>query len=687
MDNIIYDKFLNAANYGASGSIFETIAETTAGSNAVAVEDVGDFAVGQEVLLTRGYQRHVSEVIFDRKDTSPINRRPWKHGKPLEGRVELLGNADEEWVTYIIDFDPKTPDLLRWTKDYGRNWNENIRVTDEPIDLDGKVSVKVTDFAEREWGATAVIVSSSRLVAKIEGIEGNKIYLSETANESVTCTMRHSDSAAIQRAIDAAIAEGKGVFLPNGRYRLTSALDITGFESFSFEGESGFGTILDNSLGTVGIEKSAGSCFAVDGGKEFTLRNVFMIGGAGFADRDQYGNLAVKGGSSVFGFYFNKSNATYVRNTERVYIENCHARRMSAECFYAISDKRLPPAPEPDKYNKSIIYFRCTVEDCARNAFNTATQGENTSLLHCRVRDVGNGAFEGASRFSRIEGCYFRNTGPLAFGNSRTRGEFHELLPTGQVVISGNHFEGGCLPGTAMVRVGAGATQVIITGNNFINFNSNAIETYGEGTIYDLPSENTLISSNIFDMTASECESRERYAIKISNNFATVADNQICVRGERDDKVVGIRISDDVTRVQMHDNTFASIGTGIRSESVYGKVGIVVSDREFYRAEYSRITKAPKPMLLRRRSHSYRGWTLRWLADGSESVIESFDAETFIFKLKEPRELKSGDEFMIYTTVSAPWNIHDNIFDDCGTPMDLDTEVGARAIVRDNIIN
>ena len=77
----------------------------------------------------------------------------------------------------------------------------------------------------------------------------------------------------------------------------------------------------------------------------------------------------------------------------------------------------------------------------------------------------------------------------------------------------------------------------------------------------------------------------------------------------------------------------------------------------------------------------------RWLADGSESIIESFDAETFIFKLREARELKTGDEFMIYTTVSAPWNIHDNIFDDCGRAMNLDTDVGARAIVRDNIIN
>lgn len=687
MKNKAFEKFLNAKDFGASGSLFETRAVTVAGSNVITVEDVGDFAVGQEVLLNRGFQRHVCEVFMDRKDTSPVNRRPWKFGHKLEGRLELFGTADEEWAIYVLDFDPTTPNILRWTKDLSRTWHENVPITEEPIDLDGKISVKVNDFPERAWGATAIVVFSSRLIATIERIEGNKLYLSEVANESVSCDMRHSDSRAIQNAIDAAIAEGKGVFLPNGRYRLTSTLYIRDFTSFTFEGESGYGTILDNSLGAVGVEKADGSCFAVEGGKEFTLRNLFMIGGGGFAETDQYGNLPVKGGSSVFGFYFNKSNATYINSTERVYIENCHARRMSAECFYAITNgKRFPPAPEPEEYNKSIIYYRCTVEDCARNAFNTATQCENTSLLHCRIRDVGNAAFEGASRFSRIEGCYFRNTGPLAFGNSRSRGEFHENLPTGQVVISGNHFESGCLPGTALIRVGAAAAQVIITGNNFINANSNVIETYGEGTVYDLPSENTLITSNIFDMTASEGESRERYAIRITNNFATVADNHFCVRGAQDDKVIGIKISDDATRIKIHDNTFAGIGTGIRSERVYGSVGLVESDTVFYRTEVNEVRFPQKPMLLRRRSHGYRDWTIRWLADGSESTIESFDAETFAFKLKEGREMKIGDKFMIYSKVSLPWTIHDNVFDDCAEAMNLDTEVGARAILRDNLI-
>jgi len=237
-----------------------------------------------------------------------------------------------------------------------------------------------------------------------------------------------------------------------------------------------------------------------------------------------------------------------------------------------------------------------------------------------------------------------------------------------------------------MIRVGAAAAQVIITGNSFINFNSNAIHSFGEGGVVDLPSENVIISSNAFDMTATENESESRCAIRITNNFVTVADNQIYIRGERDEKVSGIEISDDVTRVQIHDNTIAGCGKGISSERVYGKVGLVVSDKVFYREE-GRQGEETKPMLLRRRSHGYRGWKLRWTNDGSESVIDYFDAETLTFNLKEGRTLNTGDEFMIYSDVSAPWNIHDNIIDDCDVSIDLDTEVGRTAAVRNNIIH
>ena len=187
-------------------------------------------------------------------------------------------------------------------------------------------------------------------------------------------------------------------------------------------------------------------------------------------------------------------------------------------------------------------------------------------------------------------------------------------------------------------------------------------------------------------MTATENESKERFIINVSNNFVTIADNQMYVRGERDENVTGIRISDDVTRVQIHDNTMAGLGTGIKSLRVFGKVDIVLDGKRFYREE-PRQSRPTKPMLLRRRSHGYRGWRLRWLSDNTESVIDNFDGESLVFTLLDEREMKSGEEFMIYSTVSAPWNIHDNLFDDCKFPTELDTEVGRRALLRNNVIS
>lgn len=679
-------KLLNAKDFGASGSIFEAVATTVSGSRRIDVDNIGDFSVGDEVILNNGYSHHVCEMFMDRRDNSPINPRPWQHGASLENRVELRGTPSDEWVAYFIDLYPEEPNVFRWTKDYGRTWHESIPITEGWIDLDGDVEVKIGNFAEREWGCTAIIVCSTRLVATIERIDGNSLYLSKEANLDSKCVIRHSDTAAIQRAIDAALKEKKGVFLPNGRYRLTSSLVIKDAEGFTFEGESGVNTILDNSLGAVGAETYVGSCLYVERGKEVNIKNLFMIGCAGFEERDQCTNLRPKGGDSVWGFYFHKSNATCVIDTERVYIENCHARRMSGECFYAVGHRRTPPDPDPEFYTKSITYMRCSVEDCARNAFNTAIQSERTSLLYCRIKDVGGCAWEGASRFTNIEGCYFRNAGSIGIGNSRRRNIFHEYLTCGQHHISGNFFESGCSYSKAMIRVGAAAAQVIITGNSFINFNSNAIQSFGEGGVVDLPSENVIISSNAFDMTATENESESRCAIRITNNFVTVADNQIYVRGECDKNVNGIEISDDVTRLQIHDNTIAGCGKAIVSEKVIGKVGRVADEKTFYREE-GRQGDETKPMLLRRRSHLYRGWTLEWLKDGSKSEIDFFDAEKLTFNLKEPKTIEVGDEFMIYSDVSAPWNIHDNIIDDCETPLALDTEARKCAILRNNIIH
>ena len=98
-----------------------------------------------------------------------------------------------------------------------------------------------------------------------------------------------------------------------------------------------------------------------------------------------------------------KCNAMKIRNTRRVYVENCHARKMSAECFYSGGTSRTLHS-EPEQYTTSITYIRCSVEDCARNAFNNNDFAENTHIIDCRIRDVGGCAWEGASRFVQMRG-------------------------------------------------------------------------------------------------------------------------------------------------------------------------------------------------------------------------------------------------------------------------------------------
>ncbi len=683
-------KFLNARDFGALGSDYETVVVATAGSNAFVVDDIGDFKVGEEVLIVGCNPHFAAKEIFNRRDPSPVNPRPFRHHMPFENRVEVEGATSENWVVYMIDIAPDRPGYFRWTKDFCKTWSEEIEIVDgEFAELDGDIRVKINEFEERQYGCTAVAIASARMTALIEKIEGNTVYLSKSATASGKFVVQHSDTYHIQQAINAALKEKKSVYLPNGKYRLTSSLYIENATSFTFEGESGVDTILVNELGHLGIERPEGSCFIIRGGTEVNVKNVFMTGNVGCDERYKSGPQPVRGASSLWGFYLNKSNATYVHNTERVYIENCHARRMSAECFYAQSSWRKAEE-EPEEYGRQITYMRCSVEDCARNAFNNNDLAECTSILYCRIKNVAGNSWEGASRFVKIIGCYIRDAGCLAFGNVRWRSPENEKLCTGQHIVSDNYFEGTCIYDQSMIRVGSAATQVIIKNNVFINFKSPAVEVFGEGGKNDIPSENVIVTGNSFDLSAIAGPSEPRYAVRVTTSFVTVSDNQIFVRGDRDDNVTGIIVSDDAERVVIHDNTIVGAGVGIKTEIVEGEVGYVVDDRTFYREEklstsYTGVGIIPcKPMLLRHRSHRYHGWNIVW-ADGTESEILDFDPAKLTFTLKEARELKTGDSFKIYRPAGVKWSIHHNMIDNCTTPESLDS-FGGRMTKMDNII-
>lgn len=682
MNNI----YLNARDFGAWGSEFKTAAYSTEGSDSFKLDSIGDLKVGDEVIVIGADPHFVDKTLFERKDMKVKNRRPWTHNQPLLDRVLLEGydGTEGEFVTYFIDMCPEEPDTFRWSNDYGLNWHEGVKITNDWITLEGNIRIRINDFKEREWGCTATFACSSRMIATVKSIDGDTVTLSSAATITARCELMHSDSGALQRAIDAAIKEKKNLYLPSGKYRLTKTLSIINPDGLTILGESETATILDNSLGDVGIERLAGSCFYVEGGNALTLKNLFMVGCYGFDERARGANLFCKGGTAVYGFYFRKSNATCFKNTKNILVENCHARKMSAECFYSMGAARELAEPA-DNYTRSITYLRCSVEDCARNAFNNNDKAEGTSLLYCRIKDVGNAAWEGASRFVKIHGCYISNAGCIAIGNVRRRSDTITRLGTAQHVITDNYFEGKTsAPVYPMIKVGSFATQVIIKGNIFVNFNSKAIDVNGNNQSVDTPPENIIISGNSIDLTAIDEESKERYGIRITSNYVTASDNHIYVRGECDENVTGIIVSDDVTRLNIHDNTISGCKVGIVSEKVAGVVGDVMSDTVFYRKEGLSST-ASKPMLLRTDSHRYRGWKLRWLSDGTESEIADFDPTALTFTLREPRKMLEGDEFYIYSNVSLPWFIHHNLIDNCKAPISIESFAKDNSIIRDNV--
>ncbi len=628
--------YLNAKDFGATGSIFETVGKATAGSNRIEVEDIGDFAVGQQLKMSGCMPRCDSLWIVGPRPIHANRRR-------IEGEVELRGwNASNgDHVSYFLDVDPLNPTVFRWTDDQGRTWHNDEPLDREWHELSGGLEVRFNDY---DWsqGWVVTIVMRASMVAQITAIEGNVLTVDKTVQRTCRDRIVHSDTLALQKAIDTALAEGADLWIPEGHYRLSDSLVVQDARSLTIRGASPERTVLDIGLGGIGIEQEGGSCIVLKGGEEVKIYDLGFRGAVGYDRRDQAGHMKTLGASGVWGFYFMKCNAMSIWSTRRVYVENCHARKMSAECFYSSSAFRTPEE-EPAQYSTSITYVRCSVEDCARNAFNNNDKAENTHLIDCRIRDVGGCTWEGASRFVQMRGCYVRNAGTVAMGNIRSRDMMYEVLGSGQHVIVDNTFESCCPYGLAMLSVGAGASQVIIKGNNFVNFNSNGITVSGLTGVKDLPPQNVVISGNTFDMTAEEEPSKKRYAIDISVQDVTVADNQI-YSTVQDDLITAIQLREDAQGIIIHDNLVRGCGTFIEEMPARGGVGPVIDDRSFYREQHS--FEACNPTVLRHRSHRYRGWLVFW-DNGEQSVMEDFDPETSIFTLREPRNIQTGEKFTL----------------------------------------
>ncbi len=658
--------WLNVRDAGASGSAFETTATTADGSKQITVADPGDFKVGQEVTVSKCNVQYTSRLLWGPKAVYGTTRG-------LGDALEIRGydGSAGSWIYYVLDLDGADPLTFRWSDDLARTWKASkVPISFDWQKLSGGTEVR---FKRQEWQPGHIITFCARdqLVTVIEKIEGKGLTLRDAANRAVTdAVVRHKDTAALQQAISRAIRERRNVFFPAGHYRIPGGLSVSK-ASITIEGESGVNTVLDISDGN-------GSCFGLSGGTEVTIRNFRLIGHTG--QMEAPGAFRSGSGSTLWCAALKGCNAVNIVGTERVLVENVHASRMSAECFYCQGPYRNGPAEIPE-HTKSLTFLRCSVTDCAANAFNNNDASENTSILYCRVDGAGWQAYEGPGRFIKIIGNYVRNGGNGFWVGSMTHRDDHlHDLGVGQAVIADNVFE-GIGRNWRGIFVAHGATQVAITNNLFINYNATAIEVSGDtarGVAY--PAQNIAIRGNIIDMTDVGDKPVARVGIRASTSDTIISDNQIYVRGQPDPRVTGISLSEPALNVNVHDNLIRNCGYGIRTSRITSSITEAIDPTTF---------KENALPLTWKSSHCYRNWNLLWLS-GSRmntlAVIDSYDPVTLRFKLAAPAELKVGDRFQVYPPGGANWSIRSNTITDCPNPLILDSFGSPTSTIRDNTI-
>jgi hypothetical protein len=663
--------WINVLDCGASGSKFETTASTTAGSNEIVVADVGDFKVGQGVMVSRCNIQYRNPRLW-----GPAS--PYSSAKPLGDAVEVRGydGSTGGWFVYLLEIQSADPVTFRWSDDLvkGYKWKATkVPVTYDWQKLSNGIEVK---FNKRDLQPGHMITFTARdqLVSTIEKMEGKTITLRDAANRTAKdAVVRHNDTSALQAVIDRAVKEKRNVFFPVGWYRLSTGLRVQA-EAIRLEGAGGVDTVMD-------ISDGVGSVFGVNDGTDVTIRSFRMIGHTGYEDRA--GSFTTSSGHGFWACALKGCNAVSMKTVERMLIENVHASRMASECFYASGTNRQSTGDQK-QMQKSLIYLRCSVTDCAANAFNNNDMGENTSVLYCRVDGAPWHAAEMPTRFLKLVGNYVRNAGPFTVGDMSHRSEDLHNLGCGQAIVVDNVFEG--IGQCGGIAVNHGSSQVVIANNLFINYNGPAITASNYTVRTSFPSNTVTITGNIIDMTYDGEKARTRTGIEVSASNVIVSDNQVYVRGRCDSRVTGILIKEPALNVSVHDNLVRNCGVGVKTGRAGSRITEVLDDRTFLENGLP---------LEWRTSHLYRGWNLVWTGGGwggaraaptDVSVIDSFDPDTLRFRLHEPREMKAGDRFEVFPPDSANWTIHDNTVTGCQNPVVLDSYGSETSLFKDNIV-
>jgi hypothetical protein len=696
--------WINAQDCGASGSEFQSVGAIRAGSNEISVEDVGDFQVGQEVTVSHCHLHYYGTVY---NSLEPYYAR---NQSQLADELEFRGlNDNKAWQTFIIHFEKTEPVTFNWmavdpafqTKTshepvLNREWDwqgKSLPVNGEWFSLADGVEAR---FKKLDWqaGQSVAFHARNRIVATVKEIRGKTLILSKRATlNAAGAVVRHHNQKALQCALDRAIVEKKGLFIPAGRYRLSTGLWMRNV-SVRIEGASRENTTMD-------ISEEHTAVFWIAGGREVVIRNLGMIGHTGFLELPAHRSF-----SSATGFAFwptanqqmeikGCAAANFV-GTEHLIFEDLKVSRMASEAFYSHGSERygLPPyiqaphegMPELNKqYTKSCVFHRCHVSDCGFNAFNNNDHAENTSILHCHVERVANFC-ENASRFTRIIGNYCLD-GCATSVHGGSINDPHKVGPS-QAIIADNVFEGGTFQGG--IAIGNNATQVIVSNNIFNGFSK-------ECAIMILGGRRVIVTGNHIDMTRmGDNPDNDRCGITVEASNVSISDNQIYVRGERSEKVTGIHVADHAVNISIHDNLIENCHCGFRTGA---RVYVIQGEKGSFQYHH---TESEVVALIGKRAFRdkalpflcdtltpYRGWSLRWLTGtnaGKTSVIESYDPKIRTVALKEEVVIGAGDNFAVYPS-NANWQIHHNTIADCTIPMIVDLESVNGANLKDNIIS
>lgn len=693
--------WLNAVDCGVSGSEFETRGSIKAGANAITVDDPGDFRVGQEVTISRCHIHHYGMVYNDREPYLGHNQTP------LTDEVEIRGLVlDKAWQTFVLHFDRTDPVTFRWmavdpahqtltptVPVIKREWcwqGENLPIGEGWIPLCDGVEIR---FRKRDWlpGQSVSFHARNRLLARIEAIEGNVLHLSACATRDAgDAVVRHVDQAALQCALDQAVAERKGLLIPAGRYRLTTGLWLRNATA-RIEGVHRDLTVLD-------ISEDHTAAFWIAGGREVTIRSLAMVGHTGFMDLPANTHFPTANGFAYWPtanqqMEIKGCSAVNFVSTEHLLFEDLKVSRMASEAFYSHGSDRygMPPyiqtphadMPELEKqYTQSCTFHRCHVVDTAFNAFNNNDHAECTSILHCRVERATNFC-ENASRFSRIIGNYVLDGCPTSVHGGQIS-DPRKIGPT-QAIIADNVFEAGIFGGG--VSVGNNATQVIVANNLFVGYSK-------ESALFLNGGRRIVVTGNHIDLSRlGDNPDHARCGICVEASNVHIADNQIYVRGERSDKVTGIHVAEHAVNVNIHDNLIENCQVGLRSgmrlyvpDPPPGEFVFERTTSEIVQVDGpARFRESALPVLCDHRA-PYRGWHLQWLTGqnaGETAIIQAYDPKTRTVTLAQACTIQAGDRFAVHPP-QTNWQIHHNTITGCPKPLLLDAVAGRAGICLDN---